>query len=130
MSIPESSSATSTLLLKPDEPSILADTSPGPFEGPEKLLELWFAPSAEELPEPENHIGNGLAYRPRRVREGDVEDAASEEGEEIRGDVGKGEGWQGLRRVKREVWEDMLKVVKCQVLSVIEGEDIDAYLLR
>lgn len=38
--------------------------------------------------------------------------------------------WKGLRKVKREVWEDMLKVVKCQVLSVIEGEEVDAYLLR
>lgn len=38
--------------------------------------------------------------------------------------------WKGLRKVPRAVWEEMLKVVKCQVLSVIEGEEVDAYLLR
>lgn len=53
------------------------------------------------------------------------------------GGAGAGEGssaargaWRGLRTVPREVWEDMLKVVKCQVLSVIEGDQVDAYLLR
>lgn len=78
---------------------ILADSSPGPFEGPEKLLEIWFAPSKEELPEVQGRK-EGL------------------------------EGKVGLRRVPREVWEDMLRIVRCQVLSVIEGEEIDAYLLR
>ena len=29
----------------------LEDASPGSFEGPEKLLELWFANSVEELPD-------------------------------------------------------------------------------
>lgn len=78
---------------------ILADSSPGPFEGPEKLLEIWFAPSKEELPE-------------------------------IKGRKEGREGKDGLRRVPREVWEEMLRIVRCQVLSVIEGEEIDAYLLR
>lgn len=82
---------------------ILADTSPGPFEGPEKLLEIWFASSKDELP-------TGV----RGVRtDGEVREAQV-----------------GLRRVPREVWEDMLRIVRCQVLSVIEGEEIDAYLLR
>lgn len=66
-----------------------------PFEGTEKLLELWFAPSAAAVP--------GLP------------DA---------------NGKAGLRRVDRKVWEDMLKIVKCEVLSVMEGNEIDAYLLR
>lgn len=79
---------------------ILADTSPGPFEGPEKLLEIWFAPGKDELP-----VGGGRSVEGR-------------------------EGKEGLRRVPREVWEEMLRIVRCQVLSVIEGEEIDAYLLR
>lgn len=91
--------------------AILADTSPGPFEGPEKLLEIWFAPSPNQLPKVNRTLGSGLEYREPK------------EGAEQ-------QDWRGLRKVKREVWEDMLKVVKCQVLSVIEGEDIDAYLLR
>lgn len=36
----------------------------------------------------------------------------------------------GLRVVPRRVWEDMLDLVRCKVLSVIEGEEVDAYLLR
>ena len=67
-----------------------------PFEGPEKLLEIWFAPSPENVP-----------------------DATTAE-----------KGQSGLRAVERKVWEDMLDIVKCKVLSVIYGEEMDAYLLR
>ena len=78
--------------------SVLEDSSSNPpFEGPEKLLELWFAPSPEELP-------GGHAN-----------------------DTGRD---AGLRVVPRKVWEEMLDLVRCKVLSVIEGEQVDAYLLR
>lgn len=66
-----------------------------PFEGPEKLLEIWFTPSPA-----------------------DVQDSSTIDGK------------RGLRRVDRSVWEDMLAIVKCQVLSVVEGTETDAYLLR
>ncbi|KAG6369666.1 S-adenosylmethionine decarboxylase [Boletus reticuloceps] len=65
-----------------------------PFEGPEKLLEVWFAPSAASVHS--THSPDG------RV---------------------------GLRKIPRRVWEDMLDIVKCKVLSVIEGDQTDAYLL-
>ncbi|KAF7321406.1 PPM-type phosphatase domain-containing protein [Mycena kentingensis (nom. inval.)] len=58
-----------------------------PFEGPEKLLEIWFAPSPAD----------------------------------VRAD--------GLRAVPRAVWEEMLEIVKCKVLSVVRGNEMDAYLL-
>ena len=67
------------------------------FEGAEKLLEIWFAPSPT-----------------------DVERAAPL----------TGDGKYGLRRVDRAIWEEMLDIVKCKVLSVIEGTEMDAYLLR
>lgn len=67
-----------------------------PFEGPEKLLEVWFAPSATSVPD---------ALSPK-------------------------EGRIGLRKIPRRVWEDMLDIVKCKVLSVVEGDQTDAYLLR
>ena len=63
-------------------------SSSAPFEGPEKLLEIWFAPSASAI----DH--------------------------------------QGLRAIDRKLWEQVLEIVKCKILSVIQGSDIDAYLLR
>jgi len=59
-----------------------------PFEGPEKLLEIWFHPAP---------LSTDLK--------------------------------SGLRTIDRHDWEDMLDVVKCKVLSVINGREMDAYLL-
>ena len=36
---------------------------------------------------------------------------------------------QGLKNVPGEVWKDMLDLVNCKVLSIVESEDVDAYLL-
>ncbi|WWC93968.1 S-adenosylmethionine decarboxylase proenzyme [Kwoniella sp. B9012] len=87
-------------------------TSPGPFEGPEKLLEVWFAPSVDQLPESQpsssSSSSNTKTYRTRSKGNGEL---------------------KGLRKVPKEVWEEMLDIVKCKVLSVVEGDEIDAYLL-
>jgi len=61
------------------------------FEGPEKLLEVWFAPAADALP--------------------------------------PGTKQNGLKAVAAETWKEMLDLVNCKVLSVVESEHIDAYLL-
>ena len=74
-----------------------AQCASAPFEGPEKLLEIWFAPSVADLPDASAALADGRC---------------------------------GLRKVKKETWEDMLAIVKCKVLSVVEGKEIDAYLLR
>lgn len=78
------------------------------FEGPEKLLEIWFAPSEDDLP-PSAPIDDQDGVRRRAQRDG--------------------EEWKGLRQVPRDVWEDMLDLVQCKVLSFVEGEETDAYLL-
>jgi S-adenosylmethionine decarboxylase len=88
-----------------------ADQSSGPFEGPEKLLELWFAPSLEDLPT--SHASSSTSNL--RIRQNPP--------------GAKGE-LMGLRKVPREVWEEMLSIVQCKVLSVVEGDELDAYLLR
>lgn len=72
------------------------ESASAPFEGPEKLLEIWFAPSPTAVPD----------Y-----------DASAE-------------GKYGLRKIERKIWEDMLDIVKCKVLSTISGSEMDAYLLR
>jgi len=70
------------------------------FEGPEKLIEIWFKPPQEKLDE--------------------LNDLDSVEGNTT--------GY-GLRAVKREVWDDMLTIVRAQVLSVTSNQFQDAYLL-
>ena len=61
------------------------------FEGPEKLLEVWFSASPESLP---------ALTAPT-----------------------------GLKAVPGETWKEMLDLVNCKVLSVVESEHVDAYLL-
>ncbi|KAF8894912.1 S-adenosylmethionine decarboxylase [Gymnopilus junonius] len=77
-------------------PDIIDDyQASAPFEGPEKLLEIWFAQSAADVPPLDNARGKKT----------------------------------GLRTVSRQTWEDMLDIVRCKVLSVIQGDEMDAYLL-
>ena len=71
----------------------------GPFEGPEKLLELWFAEEPRDV--------TACRWSDPDARPGHF----------------------GLRSVPKAVWETMLDIVKCKVLSVIQGTHVDAYLL-
>jgi S-adenosylmethionine decarboxylase len=75
--------------------SSASDSSNPPFEGPEKLLEIWFAPTAADVPQEPSVDGR-----------------------------------TGLRLVDRQDWEAMLEIVQCKVLSVVNGVEMDAYLLR
>ncbi|KAI1400851.1 S-adenosylmethionine decarboxylase [Hypoxylon fuscum] len=61
------------------------------FEGPEKLLEVWFAPNPKALP--------------------------------------PGVKQDGLKSISSETWVGMLDMVNCKILSVLEAEHMDAYLL-
>jgi len=61
------------------------------FEGPEKLLEVWFAPDTAALPS---------SCAPN-----------------------------GLKAVSAETWKEMLDLVNCKVLSILESDNVDAYLL-
>ena len=86
---PSSLSATPHLTINKE--AVEGLDSSGAFEGPEKLLEVWFSPSASGLPP---------SARPN-----------------------------GLKAVSQKTWREMLDLVNCQVLSVIESETMDAYLL-
>lgn len=102
--------ATITIPTSPDLAS-----SPGPFEGPEKLLEIWFAPSSDTACSAASSVASSSRLRQRTLPRGARD--------------GPGTAWGGLRKVPREVWEEMLDIVKCKVLSVVEGDELDAYLL-
>jgi len=69
------------------------------FEGPEKLIEIWFKPPKERLDEL-NEVND----------EGNTKDL-------------------GLRTVEKEVWDDMLTIVRAQILSITSNQYQDAYLL-
>ncbi|KAG7090833.1 hypothetical protein E1B28_009915 [Marasmius oreades] len=69
--------------------------SGAPFEGPEKLLEIWFAPSPGAVPDASSPVN----------------------------------GRTGLRKIPSSVWDEMLSTVRCQILSTVTGDEIDAYLL-
>lgn len=85
------SSFSGTPLLTINREATIDLDSSNSFEGPEKLLEVWFSASPLSLPE------------------------ASTPG--------------GLKIVPSEVWKEMLDLVNCKVLSIVESEDVDAYLL-
>ncbi|OAX85091.1 S-adenosylmethionine decarboxylase proenzyme [Emergomyces africanus] len=86
---PSSFVGTSSLTIN-HEATLDLDSS-NAFEGPEKLLEVWFGPSPQDL-------------------------------------LGSTEP-TGLKVVPVEIWKDMLDLVNCKVLSIIESDDVDAYLL-
>ncbi|KAJ2078741.1 spermidine resistance protein [Coemansia sp. RSA 988] len=79
----------------------------GAFEGPEKLLEIWFA--AE--PEAAHYISQEAKL---------CGEDHNDQWSELR---------SGLRCVSRSVWRDMLDLVHCQVLSTLCNEHVDSYLL-
>ncbi|KAL8855591.1 MAG: hypothetical protein Q9178_007783 [Gyalolechia marmorata] len=85
------SSFSGTPLLTINREATIDLDSTNSFEGPEKLLEVWFSASPQSLPE------------------------ASAAG--------------GLKVVPPNVWKDMLDLVNCKVLSIVESEEVDAYLL-
>jgi S-adenosylmethionine decarboxylase len=82
-------SATPHLTINHDVAADLDSTNA--FEGPEKLLEVWFSPSPSTLPPT----------------------AAA----------------NGLKAVPADTWVPILDMVNCKVLSVLESDNMDAYLL-
>ncbi|KAG0279493.1 spermidine resistance protein [Linnemannia exigua] len=82
----------------------------GSFEGPEKLLEIWFGPAP--------YLLQGIRTIPS-----EFQTPVSEE------DTLGGSDRYGLRIVPKPVWDEMLAIVKCQVLNTIQNDCMDAFLL-
>lgn len=81
----------------------------GSFEGPEKLLEIWFGPAPFPL--------QGIRTIPTEFQNAENDDFIS------------GSDRYGLRIVPKSVWDEMLAIVKCQVLNQIQNDCMDAFLL-
>ncbi|KAI8874219.1 S-adenosylmethionine decarboxylase [Ramicandelaber brevisporus] len=121
---PRSESPISEILIQDDtiESEAAADAPQeeysGCFEGPEKLLEIWFASSPAQMQQLID-AAPGTAPAPAWHAEDLNEFTQFRESGRA----------SGLRRVPRRVWRSMLDLVHCQVLSVISDADADAYLL-
>eukprot|EP01088_Endostelium_zonatum_P019933 TRINITY_DN7118_c0_g2_i1.p1 TRINITY_DN7118_c0_g2~~TRINITY_DN7118_c0_g2_i1.p1 ORF type:complete len:424 (-),score=82.61 TRINITY_DN7118_c0_g2_i1:139-1410(-) len=72
-----------------------------PFEGPEKLLELWFDPGTRWKKQIK-----------RAAKMGNSKPAV-----------------YGLRTIPRSTWEEVLGIVKCKIINVISNDYLDSYLL-
>lgn len=101
----------------------------GCFEGPEKLLEIWFSPT------PFNHNN-----KQRHQQEYDDTMATSTDSDvsdmstpstpyDNNNNTKLLLDPSNLRHVEKSVWDDMLAKVKCTVLNVIHNAHVDAYLL-
>ncbi|KAK5694854.1 spermidine resistance protein [Elasticomyces elasticus] len=87
---PSSLSGTPHLTINRDITALDLDSS-NAFEGPEKLLEVWFTATETTLPASASPLG--------------------------------------LKAVSQDSWKEMLDLVNCKVLSVVESRNVDAYLL-
>jgi S-adenosylmethionine decarboxylase len=88
------------------------------FEGPEKLLEVWFL-------DPKEIESSTDADGDQKVN-GDKQNGDKQ----INGDK-KEEKLDGkfLRSVERKKWEDALNLVRCKILNVVQNDHFDSYLL-
>jgi len=132
-------------IVPPSVPPIQGDNysaQAGCFEGPEKLLEIWFSPSPYHLArhqklrgydECEYELSDDSAPQSPTQSGSDLSDDDSSRfsPEPIRREQhGNFNAYQmGLRTISKLVWDDMLAIVKCTVLNVIKNENVDAYLL-
>ncbi|KAF9100213.1 spermidine resistance protein [Mortierella sp. AD031] len=85
---------------------------PGPFEGPEKLLEIHFSPAMQDV----QHIRTPLNNNTSTTAADFID---------YTGDM----DWYGLRIIPKAVWEEMLDIVQCKVLHSIHHPTVDAYVL-
>ena len=85
------------------------------FEGPEKLLEIWFV----------NKSCDNLSTTSSTITNNTTTDNITDSNGNNASDSTK----QGLRLIPLQVWKEMLDIVNCQVLSTIENDYINSYLL-
>lgn len=89
----------------------------GSFEGPEKLLEIWFGPAP--------YLLQGIRTIPTELQQS----TPVAEDPTVTNDSQAGSDRYGLRIVPKPVWDEMLAIVKCQVLNQIQNDCMDAFLL-
>ncbi|CAO3606769.1 unnamed protein product [Cunninghamella blakesleeana] len=103
----------------------------GCFEGPEKLLEIWFSPTPFHYNKNNN--------KQQRQQEYDDDDVIATSTDSDVSDMSTPSTPydnnklllhpNNLRHVEKSIWDDMLAKVKCTVLNVIHNAHVDAYLL-
>jgi len=101
----------------PDElkSKVLSEINFEAFEGPEKLLEVWFV-NPRDIQIKKDAKTNEDSTVKTNGTHGDLKD-------------GKVNNKRLLRSVDRQRWEDALNLVRCKILSVIQNDHFDSYLL-
>ncbi|EIE77853.1 hypothetical protein G6F46_002369 [Rhizopus delemar] len=87
----------------------------GCFEGPEKLLEIWFSPAPFKQAILSNNNSDSEESTPATPNDSQINLSLGFSND--------------LRTVDRALWDSMLATVKCTVLNVIRNDHVDAYLL-
>ncbi|KAI9305562.1 S-adenosylmethionine decarboxylase [Cunninghamella echinulata] len=106
----------------------------GCFEGPEKLLEIWFSPTpfknTTTKPYYQQDTNSEEVDLMATSTDSDVSDISTPSTPYDNGSYHKLlMDSSNLRHIEKSVWDDMLAKVKCTVLNVIHNAHVDAYLL-
>lgn len=101
------------------------------FEGVEKLLEIWFGRSSGV--DDNDHVisvGTGSVDVIRRSSDGEEDDkSGDDEMEDMDGNKRLMRRDGDLRRIPKKTIQDMLALVKCEIISETHSDHIDAYVL-
>ncbi len=109
-------------MITKNAPDISSEQPVPGFEGPEKTLEIWFKTPKNPLKKydfervPFSHQGDASSPLPTNVSV------------DSDGTWTYAKSW--LRSVPVASWQEMLNLVKAQILSSVSNEHCDAYLLR
>lgn len=95
------------------------------FEGVEKLLEVWFLDD-DNIPTKDNR------RRLERAEEKCVDDGEDVKAQELVKELEQStliSKTADLRQIPRQVWDSLLGLVKCEIISFTRNANIDAYVL-
>ncbi|KAI8984677.1 adenosylmethionine decarboxylase [Mycotypha africana] len=99
----------------------------GCFEGPEKLLEIWFSPAPFARP-----VSSHAQATTARCTSNSDSEFSDESNPVTPNDsmINLSLGFSNdLRTVEKPIWDSMLATVKCTILNIVKNQHVHAYLL-
>ena len=93
------------------------------FEGPEKLLEIWFKSQSSDMDATEIDFDEFLSDCEKPAHH---YKSSSHSLDSIHYRYKR----KGFRHIDQSAWQNILDIVQCKILSIVKNEFVDAYLLR